>query len=522
MNCKRRDVAIAMFFLAGFVAIGQVACSTRPGEPSTLNVKENAVKLDLGLPKDRFILGEGIDVRVKLTNPGPGSVQTPSFWRVGQAGLTMTLKGPGIGAAGETFTQPAPAGGALKTQVEPLAAGNTRTIEFSLPHYRPLTQPGKYTLAARVDGGTWNAASAEVSFTVESGAIVGAAIAVDVGVSSDRVLRAAFLRESPPGRTLEESFMYEARPDLGEINYKRTRSVGTAGAEAREPFCPWTNYDRASELWSWDGWREGSALLALPGGATQPQRIDLGSRSARLIRPALMSDKGTLDVAIISADGGKLEMIRFRSPDAPQPGPAAVVWSVALPSPAVAARWTLGSIAKGSVRRLVVTTQEKDGLAMHMLDAGDGTKTNPLRTVTLAKAYALREAEPAIRVDDDGATHAAVICALNEERTEFGVVDAVFPADPAAKGTIAATTIKNIGADFARATTAYRVATMGPMTREWLIQFHTGEITFSEAPDARTSLPAPPAFPLQLLRMSETTYVLLIHPKDGVILHSLN
>jgi len=114
--------------------------------------------------------------------------------------------------------------------------------------------------------------------------------------------------------------------------------VFSAGQGAADILSPWTNYDRQSDVIKWRAWREGAALVALATGFNAAQRLELGAVPRMIVRPALMTSDGLLDIFVTSADGNSLMLGRFPKPNfAGRQAAAAVSWRVPVPLPALAA-----------------------------------------------------------------------------------------------------------------------------------------------------------------------------------------
>lgn len=529
MSNRILPLLLLLILLQGVLHLVQGAPPHAIGKGSVTK-RRMPVKLEIRLPKQHFVLGEQIDVEARLTNTGDTAVEVPALASETNLQPIYRLTGPGLPAGGEELGGRSAARRAAHSDVKPelrtVAPGDTLEDGFALQTWHAVNLPGEYTLAARLEWGGWSAESEAVHFTVEANRFITAELAVDVGASSARLLRATWIGQTPSGGVVGQAFFYESRPDLGEMKRTGLRSIGRIGAKAEGPFAPFTNFDRASGFVGWHGWRDAHSLFAVSIGAEQPEQLPLGTPPLRLLRPALMASAGDLNLFVISPDGHELRFLRFVPP--PSSGsartPASILWSMPLPEAAVAGRSALGSPKAGSHRQAVIVTQKGPSLGIHFLDAKDGTGPGKLRSATVEKGYALSESEPALHADETGC-HAAVIVATDEKRTTFAVLDVTFPIDAAAPPKVQITSLGHAGISSDKqllaATAAFGVTPGSPPRREWLLLLQGDRVIHSERPEKPQKLPAPPALPLNLLRMSATTYLLLLSEDKGPFLHPL-
>ncbi|NMO17212.1 hypothetical protein HPC49_13155 [Pyxidicoccus fallax] len=488
------------------------------------------MKLELQLPKDRFLAGESIDVDLRLTNTGPSSVEAPLLKDEANDFPVYTLTGPGF-PQGETFSyrsvkwkEPGSVPPATSPMVRSVRPGSSLAGGFRLQEWKPLDQPGRYTLQARIEWKGWTASSDPVSFTLEPAASMGAGLGVDAGVARRGPLRLVWLTQAAEGRALGQTLVYEKRPDLGEVKHSGAQTLRQVGPRATEPFIPWANFDPAEGLWGWHGWREEGTLLALPIGAETPQSFDLGSPAARLVRPALMAaPSGDLDQFVLSEDGRELRWVRFSFPSGEGTASAPTVrWKHVLPAPALAARAALGTVAQGGSRRVALVSEEGGALVLHLVDVGDGSGPARVRSARVPQGHALRASEPGIGIDDQGGTRVAVVFSTDAAGTRLALAEAVFPSDAGGVPTAGETPLASLdkGERVAEAAVVYGVP--GPQAPHGLVLLEGGDALSVASPERRFRLPSPPALPLTPLRLNTTTYVVLVDPQKGAFLEGLH
>ncbi len=131
--------------------------------------------------------------------------------------------------------------------------------------------------------------------------------------------------------------------------------------------------------------------------------------------------------------------------------------------------------------------------------------------MTIPEASPLPSTDPAIRVDRDGIAHVAVL--FRREPRRLGLAEVVYPPDGSPAGDLSLRELGTLPAEPVRAgAVAFSVVpeTEGrPVRREWLLLLEDGAVIRGRSA-APTRLQAPPALPLELLPLSQATYVLTV------------
>jgi hypothetical protein len=490
------------------------------------------VKIELQIASDHFLPGEQVPLTIQLVNAGSSDADLPLLLSPDNDQPVYTLTRPGQ-SQGETFSvrsakwkEPGPIPPSPPA-VRSVKAGESLKAKVGFQEWRSLDQPGRYTLQARLD---WNGATVTsnvVTFTVESGSWAAAGVGVNPGIAQRGPVRVAWLAGPDGKRALGQTLIYEKRPDLGEVKVSGSKSIRPVGAGASEPFLPTANFDPSEGLWGWYGWREGGSLLALQLGATAPQSFDLGSPAAVLVRPALMAGPaGNLDQFVLSEGRNELRLVHFPYSDLDgPPGTPALKWKLPLPFTARAARGALGAVSQGSPRRVVLVSQDASGLVIAEVDAGDGGKAGPLRSLKVPGGQLLAQSEPGVAVDEQGATRVALVYGADHPAgVRLRLAEAVFPGPghqeaPSVSTRVVASLEKTDKVTQAAAT--WRVPGTGPLQSQWLVMLETGEALSGTKPDQMIRFPSPPALPLEVLQLSSMAYVLLLNPGEGPFLHAL-
>jgi hypothetical protein len=474
------------------------------------------LKIDLG--QQRFITKESMVMRVLIHNTGTTAVAAPDPENNRNTQPSYTVTGPSY-PKGHTFHfrqiaigDPNPAkqqeAGAMIT----IAPGETREAALPLEQLVRFTQPGKHTLAASIEIAGQKVESAPVEFTIEAPDIRSMQFLADDGFQTSNPIRVLCLVGAPPNQRLYQAILREDRPDLGEVGLAKMISVAPADPKATALIGPWANHNRMESLLNRFGWQAG-AVLGIEGLAGSPGlRFTLPEIPSPLIRPALMSDSGDVDVIVLRANAGSLAMIRF--PIARAGAEARIVWTLPLAAPPVAARAAIGPRSAGSRRNAILIVPDgSTGSKMILVESGGDQATPVLREGVLPDATPLPGAEPAIMVDSDGTIHASAIFVEGANQRNVFVADIKWPPGSGAASPSRGKTFKLPGTPRSAQVT-YSVTSKSPR-REWLVLLQDGSVVFSGSPNRPRKVDGSPALPLDLVAMSQMTYLLTLD-KQGL------
>jgi hypothetical protein len=483
------------------------------GSPVVLAEGRASVKLELKVTPDTLLLGGRISVEIRLTNTGAQPVDAPKLKNVQNTQPVYRLVGPSY-PDGVTFSlrdvKLAGNPDALRADDAPstyhLAAGETMETGFALDDLKPIKEPGEYTISARVEGKGWSAESAPLRFRVEKAKFLEGSLGVDVAAPSTRSLRAVWIADSAGERVLGESFLYEKRPDLGEVKSTGTRIIRSIGPAAFNAFCPWVNFDRTEANKFWHGWQEGNALFAFSEDESQPRVFDLGSKKVQVVRPTIMSHSGELDVLALGADRKTLQMIRF--PAEESKGQAAVAWTIELPQEAVAISLGIGSQAEGGSRVVAAVSQMGSQMAIRLIRIGDNSATVGV-SAKIDQAFALPSSEPSVSIAPDGTVRASILFARKPLDRALAVFDLTSRRN--GETNLAVSDVGMVPTPVRKAWTAQTVTSEGQAARRWLALSANDLNGGGDHP-----IPVKTAFPVvDFLRMSAATYVLGLDPDRG-------
>ncbi len=478
----------------------------------------------IGLNGDTFVVGETVDLDLTLVNAGAVPVQIPDIGVPGIGYPVYTLTGPDYPGGIRFIKIPLdeherppsarpPSPRAPPPRLREIAPGQVLETGVAVSRTITIDQPGSYTIAARLAYGGVDLAAGPLAFRLLANTFLDAGLALDSPARGSGC-RVVWLGEGEGAHRVGEAWLVENRPDLGEIERPTLRRVRELPPDASNAFAPWSNYDRADALFHWDGWREGSRLVALQAGAASPRHADLGSTAAWMVAPALMPRSGRMLAFAVDPHGGRLATVVFL-PDSETP--PSVSWRP-LPLPAVAGAAALppaGEAAEVLLIGPVPATQPPSGPIRHDLSlavlTGDPNAA-PRRTV-VAGVVAMSGSVPAFHIGPDGTGRASLIALANGGQQTMVLVDVVFPPnlDPPLT---TVTPLPPVSRPAVAAAVAFRSGGDGA-GRDWALLFAGDEIVSSRSDFRPMRLPLHPAVPLQLVSRPSLTYVLAVDPVSG-------
>jgi hypothetical protein len=334
-----------------------------------------------------------------------------------------------------------------------------------------------------------------------------AALGLDHRVLNAVNLWVAALRPPKEGRAdLANIVFHEERPDLGELKKVSDEVFGSIAGDVQSLLFPLANYSRMESLWLWIGWIQGQQIMAKTSSISPVAAIQADSRPA-FIRPAMTVATGELDILFLGSEGRDVQLARFvPGKDGGTPS-GSTLWKVPLPARPVAARATLAPERVKSARRLLLCFQEKEGAALHLYDLADGKQPGPPVIARIPGETLLADQQPALAVDDDGNTHAAVLLANPNAPTDLAIADVLFPPNNPAPQ-IKTADAKKLPAKPLTATLAYHVLPDTAPRRDWAVLMTNGKIVNSQANGDPMQPFGIPVLPLELAAMSRATYLL--------------
>jgi hypothetical protein len=514
MRPRTKSKSLAIGAVAGLIAWACAGQSVRTGKQQGRPMVE--IKIELG--QQHFISKESMVMRVLLHNTGSAAVTAPNPENNRNTQPLYTITGPSF-PKGHTFHfrqialgDPNPAKEQEAGMTVTIAPGETHEAALPLEQLVRFPQPGKHTLKASIEIGGQKVESAPIEFTIEAPHIRSMQFLADDGFQTSNPIRVLCLNGEAPNQRLYQAILREDRPDLGEVGLAKMIAVAPADPKTTALIGPWANHNRMESLLNRFGWQAG-AVLDIEGLAGSPAlRFTLPDSSGQLLRPALMSDSGDVDVMVLSAAGNSLSMIRF--PPARPGAEAKMLWTLPLQTAPASARAAIGPRAAGARRYAVLILPEgSKGSRMILVDGGTDQTKPAVREAVLPDATPLPGGEPAIMVATDGTIHASAIFVEDVKQRKVFVADVKWPAGSGQATPTRGKSFKLPGAPRSAQVT-YSVASKSPR-REWLVLLQDGSVVFSGSPNRPRKVDGSPALPIDLVAMSQMTYLLTLD-KQGL------
>ena len=481
--------------------------------------KNGAAKVEIKLkfPKSDYVLSEDIEMTVAVTNSTSAAVEIPNPFYRDNWQPVYTITGPSY-PQGHTFSfrsialndrRPEPEDVPLVTVN--LAPGETLAKDVPLHQWAPVKESGAYEIVAKLNWKGLSIQSAPALFNVGSPKVMSTSVGVDVGAASTPGEWVEWLHDDAAGRNVYTALFQRPHVDVRGYKPFSIAPLIQAGSQATDLLSPWTNYNRQAELAKWRVWREGSALVALATGLKKPQKLELGNAPRSIVRPALMTSDGVLDVFAVDASG-RLVLGRFDAPNfRGDSKPAHILWELPIPHTVSSARTALSPQNRGSDRCVLLVGETDGGLTASYLNAHDGSKPGSWVTARIEKAKSIPNSEPALRIDSDGAAHAAI--PFQTETLQLAIADLRFEPDGKLSGEPKLTELAQLGKRPTAAAAGYVVAATGAMRRDWVVLFENGSVSYTARAAKARRLPSTPAMPLQLVALDAGTYLLTIDSK---------
>ena len=484
------------------------------------------MRIELAVEATRFVVGESVDCLVRYVNDGPAPLTAPEpVWEVNWQ-PRFTLTGPAY-PNGLEFTprsavlnDPRPEPTGIEPVLTEVAPGATFEQPIPLDRWVSLEEPGDYTLTAALRWQERFAASEPVAFQMEGPAMQSVSLGCVVGANT-RLLDGAWLQKKGDHCLLFQLTYTEDRPDLGEMSRPESRKMLETGPDATDILAPYRNVGRTPSFHFWYAWREGKTLLARSFLLKAPLKLDLSAVPAQIVRPALMTSKGELDVFLLAEGGKTLHMASFPPPDK-DGGPVApsLRWKMPLPLPVSAARCALDGRKDSENRRIVLAAQDGDNIALTHVLLTPG-QPSAAETVQLRNAYLMPGTQIGFRIDAEGVSHVSLLYETNRETRAFSLTELAFGADGKRQGP---PTFQKLGAlPAAPQACAVAFQQMGaePARRAWVVLMAGEKVVSSANPAGVSTLHAPAALPLELLARSQAAYLMTLDPKSGPAFVSL-
>lgn len=467
--------------------------------------------IEVSFARARFTVLEDVAMRVRLVNDGATPVRVPDPFRAANWQPWYHVWCEGDATARRVSHRSArfddhrvPPEGAVPVLVT-LDPGATLEDEVPFRAWAHLDAPGVYHVVAALEWDGIAVRSPEAVFAVDpfEGDL---SVGVDVGVAAVQYPRVSWLARDATGARMGQSLFHEARPDLGEIERMSAEALHAVRPSVVAVYAPWTAYDRQEELSFWRAWRDGQHLAAMEVSSPGPLWFELGEGGA-VVHPVVMSRGGALTACVRTPAGGVVAA-RFTAQGVTS------VEAPTLPGEFCVARTLPDPGDEGASVFLGVLCASAEGGACGLIARFDGARgawDEPSRFTAPALKPLPRCVIGVTVVDrggrlsfmarrDDGALVRAEVTADGAVhiREELGTMDAL---------------------PWATAV-AYGLSPGAAAQADWVVLLEPAR-AFSSRGGVPSALPAQPLVPLELLPVTQSLYLALHDPANGLTFHMM-
>lgn len=514
-----RWAGLVLSIVLGAVACGKPAATSAPQDPGA--DEGTSMRIQIELPKQRFVAGESMNATVKIVNDGSGPIDVPDPQINENWQPTYTVQGPAY-EKGYTFSfrsavfqDPRANPQGVTPVTVALQPRQVHAAHVPIEQLVELLEPGAYTITAELSWGGRSARSAPVPFTIERPRVRSCQSVAAPGIQDPYQIPVFCLQMGDAGDAQVQVATFSQDPQADLVKRTSVDHFAIPGQGATEIFSPWKNYTGIGTPSPRAGWRAGATLGVVDFGERGGMQITL-PWTPRLVRPALTPLSAEVDLFVLGNAGSELALVRFPPPALG--GSPRTLWTARLPGQALAGRAALSPRGAGDRRHALLVTEPDDGVTLILVDAATGGGTPSLHPVKIEGLHAIAVSEPALAIDDQGRAHGAVVLAREAAPGAPGrisVVDVVWPADRVAAATVDAREVAALSAAPRASAVAYSVSP-GALRREWVLLLSGSRVMSSQAPGEQSELRGEPAVPLDLLVMEEHSY-LLTFSKAGTL-----
>jgi hypothetical protein len=458
----------------------------------------------MSLDGDRFSARESILLKISLENTASVAVDVPDPEDVRNPQFSYTVTGPAYpnGAAFRPrISLPNPNAPTLLK----MPPGEKLEAQLALNMMFDFARPGKYTLTAHY---AWNGESQNfgpISFVIEGGTLKSAWVMADNGFQRSTPVRVLGLVGD--SAQLYQFFFQEQRPTVGEITLTEMIRAADAPADAQRAIAPWTNFDRSEVLFARFGWQARGVIGIESGRPEESVKIEL-DLDTEFIAPALMTQNG--DTTLFTYTPRNLTVVRFPAPTkgASTSAPR-VQWTTPVASPIQGSAAALGP-APQNLMFAVTLSQTDTGVELTLFERNGNGRG---RTAELKGARILPSSRPALWVDSEGAAHAAALIAEDNSLRRVSLADVVWNSGNGSPKVDRRGVFQSAQA-IRESAAAFSITPTRPPRSSWVVLLADGSLLTSLSSSEPFHTHRNPISPLQLLVLSNATYLLVSDPRD--------
>jgi hypothetical protein len=333
----------------------------------------------------------------------------------------------------------------------------------------------------------------------------------------------AVILRSARSRALYTAKFLEEEPEISEANFDRPIRRLELGPTATDVLVPWKNGPFFNELIRWVVWREGRSVKALATPSETPLSLELPFEPALLVRPALKTKDGPVEVLVLSRDRGELHLVRFAGASWNQ-SQGELVWSAPLPARPQGITTAFGPGATGSERHVAFTARGEHGIVLFHARYSENGPLGPFASVSVEGVRLLDQAAPAVFVEADGTALMSALALSGEKGQTCSLVEARFTADGRSPGAARVDRLGDLPGNAFGGALLYVEARGALKRREAVIALEDHRLFKMTASKQLTGVTTRgvPTSPILLTPGEHSTYILLTDPARGLHLEALS
>jgi hypothetical protein len=498
------------------------------------------VTLQFRLPHNRAFLGEDIAVELEVTNRGeeialvPDGTyiknQTPLYRLIGPeypVGIRFNLGGKIEGA--DDLLPPVEIAVPLKVQ-----PATTKTMQFRLKQFVPLSQPGVYELTATVACEGKLLQSEPCRFELVIPLAITASFGRVEGPAADDEMWSAWLLRGSDGGVITRRMSHWA--DTGDyLDDASTEKVSDVGPDCLAPVC--ASVPLGSDDRQWLVYADGNRVFAHGKGLDHPVFVDRPSKIACVIPRPVTLTTGALEAFVLEQDRtvsllefylpeeipddeilpaeedediDDFELFRTRVPES--------IWSTRLPvqPQAIVAARTSGEWPS---RRLIYVYEAHGGVIVRHLVLDENCLQTTEGTAFLPEVRLVGKSVPAFRIEKNDRSQVTLLVWRRAEQMDpFTVCTAELKFD--ASGLVCITSGTTVTPvcqtedEPVDAAIDWYCGPDAPERCDWAVLLKSGKLVRNPGSERENPPSIRPVLPLELASLRLVTCLAVHHP-DG-------
>lgn len=371
------------------------------------------VDFDVQPERAEFFAGESVAVRFKIVNTGTVPLKLPDPLSATNAHIIHTLTGPGYpdgvrvtnhGRLPETTARP---GEQRLVTVEP---GLAQSGVFDLDAAASLIAVGEYRLSSKLEWGQVKATSDENQFAIQPLELQSVDLGRGVLPLGTGEGECAFIHTGASSSRLYTFVHREVEPSMRDTKCDKPVFRFEVSPEATDVTVPGRNTPFFDEMLRWIVWREGRVINAIHTVSEGPLSVELPFEPAHVVRPALKTTDGPVEVLVLSKDHGSLCLVSFPADPMEDDAEGEVLWTAPIPGghTVVGTRAALSPESGKAERHLVLSVQHEQGFELLYSRFAAGKTPQSFESVRVDSGELLASAPLELFVDEDGVAHVSV------------------------------------------------------------------------------------------------------------------